>query len=225
MGALPADKRDAIVKACEAVSAGKYRDQFQVDWYQGGAGTSTNMNANEVLANVALELLGRPKGDYATIDPHDHLNMSQSTNDAYPTALKVAYLLRNDKLVAEVQALADAFRAKGNEYLRALKMGRTELQDAVPMTRRPGAALDGVGARDRDPAPARGGEVALRDQHGRHRHRDGPERPHGLRAGVRRSASPTLTGKPIVLAGDLIAATWDLHGFVVYSGALEEPRR
>ena len=108
VGALPRDKKEAIERACKAVIDGKYRDQFQVDWYQGGAGTSTNMNVNEVLANVGLELAGRPKGDYATIDPHDHLNMSQSTNDSYPTALKVAYLLRNDKLVAEVQALADA---------------------------------------------------------------------------------------------------------------------
>jgi aspartate ammonia-lyase len=134
VGALSAEKRAAIEKACQAVIDGKYRDQFQVDWYQGGAGTSTNMNANEVLANVALELTGRKKGDYKAIEPHDDLNMSQSTNDSYPTALKVAYLLRNDKLIAEVQALAGALRAKGNTYLKTLKMGRTELQDAVPMT-------------------------------------------------------------------------------------------
>ena len=133
-GGLPAAKRDAIEKAGRAVIAGGYHDQFQVDWYQGGAGTSTNMNINEVLANVALEQMGKEKGDYAAIDPHDDLNMSQSTNDSYPTSIKVAFLLRNDKLVPEVEALAAAFRAKGNQYLRVVKMGRTELQDAVPMT-------------------------------------------------------------------------------------------
>jgi aspartate ammonia-lyase len=92
------------------------------------------MNANEVLANVGLELTGRKKGDYAVLDPHDDLNRSQSTNDAIPTALKVAFLMGNDRVVRDVQELADAFRAKGNEYMRVVKMGRTELQDAVPMT-------------------------------------------------------------------------------------------
>jgi len=91
----------AIEKVCNAVLAGKYHDQFQVDWCQGGAGTSTNMNANEVLANIALELSGHKKGDYQIVDPHDALKMSQSTSDSYPTAIKVAFLLRNDKLVEE----------------------------------------------------------------------------------------------------------------------------
>jgi aspartate ammonia-lyase len=113
VGALSAEKRDAIEAAAREVIAGKYNDQFLVDWYQGGAGTSTNMNINEVLANVALEMSGHAKGDYEAIDPHNDLNMSQSTNDSYPTSLKVAYLLRNDKLIAEVQELADAFHAKG----------------------------------------------------------------------------------------------------------------
>ena len=113
---------------------GKYHDQFVVDWYQGGAGTSTNMNANEVLANIALELSGHKKGDYSIVEPHDHLNMSQSTNDSYPTAIKVALLLRNDKLIAELEKLAASFRAKGDAYIDVLKMGRTEMQDAVPMT-------------------------------------------------------------------------------------------
>src|SRR5688572_26175565 len=131
---MPKEKLALIEKAAEAVRAGKYHDQFQVDWYQGGAGTSTNMNANEVLANIALELSGRKKGDYAFVEPHDHLNMSQSTNDSYPTAIKVAFLLRNDVLIKELEQLALAFRKKGNEFLEIPKMGRTELQDAVPMT-------------------------------------------------------------------------------------------
>src|ERR1043166_1655885 len=134
VGAMKPEKLAAIEKACQAVLAGKYHDQFKVDWYQGGAGTSTNMNANEVLANVALELSGHKKGEYQFIDPHDDLNMSQSTNDSYPTAIKVAFLLRNDKLIEELQKLVAAFRSKGDAYLEIVKMGRTEMQDAVPMT-------------------------------------------------------------------------------------------
>ena len=113
VGAMKKERLDAIEKACQAVIAGKYHDQFQVDWYQGGAGTSTNMNANEVLANIALELSGHKKGEYQYIEPHDDLNMSQSTNDSYPTAIKVAFILRNEKLIEELQQLSAAFRAKG----------------------------------------------------------------------------------------------------------------
>ena len=113
---------------------GKYHDQFKVDWYQGGAGTSTNMNANEVIANIALELSGHKKGEYQFLDPHDDLNMSQSTNDSYPTAIKVAFILRNAKLTEELEKLVASFRAKGDAYLEIVKMGRTEMQDAVPMT-------------------------------------------------------------------------------------------
>ena len=134
VGAMKKERLDAIEKACNAVLAGKYHDQFQVDWYQGGAGTSTNMNANEVLANIGLELSGHKKGEYQFLEPHDDLNMSQSTNDSYPTAIKVAFILRNGKLIEELEKLSASFRAKGNEYLEVVKMGRTELQDAVPMT-------------------------------------------------------------------------------------------
>jgi len=134
VGAMKPDRLAAIEKAYTAVMAGKYRDQFLVDWYQGGAGTSTNMNANEVFANVALELSGHKKGEYQYVEPHDDLNMSQSTNDSYPTAIKVAVILRNDKLIAELRQLVASFRKIGNQYLEIPKMGRTELQDAVPMT-------------------------------------------------------------------------------------------
>src|SRR6201994_3682063 len=134
VGAMKKERLDAIEKACNAVLDGKYHDQFLVDWYQGGAGTSTNMNANEVLANIGLEMTGHKKGKYQFLEPHDDLNMSQSTNDSYPTAIKVAILLRNDKLMAELTLLARSFRAKGNAYLEVVKMGRTEMQDAVPMT-------------------------------------------------------------------------------------------
>lgn len=134
VGAMKPERLAAIEKACQAVLAGKYHDQFQVDWYQGGAGTSTNMNANEVLANVALELTGHQKGEYQYVEPHDDLNMSQSTNDSYPTAIKVAFVLRNGKLIDELQKLSESFRSKGAAYIDIVKMGRTELQDAVPMT-------------------------------------------------------------------------------------------
>src|SRR5262249_12760279 len=134
VGAMKPETLAAIEKACQAVLNGKYHDQFRVDWYQGGAGTSTNMNANEVLANIALELSGHKKGEYQLVDPHDHLNMSQSTNDSYPTAIKVAFLLRNSKLIEELQSLVTSFRKKGDAYLKIVKMGRTEMQDAVPMT-------------------------------------------------------------------------------------------
>ena len=180
VGAMKKEKLAAIEKAAEAVLEGKYHDQFQVDWYQGGAGTSTNMNANEVLANVALELTGHKKGEYTVLEPHDDLNMSQSTNDSYPTAIKVALLLRNDKLIAELQKLAASFRAKGNAYIDIVKMGRTELQDAVPMTvgqefHAFAASLEGEIA-----AAARRGEVPLRRQHGRHRDRHRAQRAQGL---------------------------------------------
>src|SRR6185503_10178662 len=134
VGAMKPERLAAIEKATAAIREGKYHDQFLVDWYQGGAGTSTNMNANEVIANVGLELTGHKKGEYQFLEPHDDLNMSQSTNDSYPTAIKVAFLLRNDKLIEELKKLSASFRAKGQAYLEIVKMGRTEMQDAVPMT-------------------------------------------------------------------------------------------
>src|SRR6478736_663391 len=127
-------KAYAIEKACQAVIAGKYHDQFLTDMYQGGAGTSANMNANEVLANVALEMMGKKKGEYQFVEPHDDLNMGQSTNDVYPTAIHVALLLHNDKVIKEAQLLSQAFHKKGEEFKNLIKMGRTEGQDAVPMT-------------------------------------------------------------------------------------------
>lgn len=134
VGRLKKDRLAAIEKACQAVIDGKYHDQFLVDLYQGGAGTSANMNVNEVLANIALELSGHKKGEYQYIEPHDDLNMGQSTNDVYPTAIKVALLLHNDKLLKEADLLAKAFHKKGDEFKDIIKMGRTEGQDAVPMT-------------------------------------------------------------------------------------------
>jgi len=220
VGVMKKETLASIEKAAAALRRGEYHDQFQVDWYQGGAGTSTNMNANEVLANVALELSGHKKGEYAIIEPHDHLNLSQSTNDSYPTALKVAFLLRNDVLVAELEKLAASFRAQGDRNINVVKMGRTELQDAVPMT---------VGQEFHAFAASLDGEIALlRDAEkdlytvnmGATAIGTGLNAPKGY---AERTAAhlAKLTGKPIVPAKDMLAATWDQQGFVVYSGALK----
>ncbi len=134
LGVLPADVADAIVHGCDRIIAGEFLDQFPTDMIQGGAGTSTNMNVNEVIANLALEHLGRPKGDYQRVDPHDHVNCSQSTNDAFPTAFRIALINRLGSYSQALALLRDAFRAKGKEFSKVLKMGRTHLQDAVPMS-------------------------------------------------------------------------------------------
>ena len=220
VGAMKKDRLAAIEKACAAVREGKYHDQFMVDWYQGGAGTSTNMNANEVLANIGLELTGHKKGEYQYLEPHDDLNMSQSTNDSYPTALKVAFLLRNDRLISELEQLAASFRMKGDAYLEIVKMGRTEMQDAVPMT---------VGQEFHAFAAGLEDEIKLL--------RDSEKYLYSVNMGATAIGTAInvpkgyaercafhlaqLTGKPIVPAKDMLAATWDQQGFVVYSSALK----
>src|SRR3954469_10233927 len=134
LGLLDGKLADAIVAASEEVRAGKWHEQFVVDVIQGGAGTSTNMNANEVIANRALELLGRAKGDYKFLHPNEHVNMSQSTNNVYPTALKLAAYSGIMRLVEAMAVLREAFEHKSDEFRDIIKMGRTQLQDAVPMT-------------------------------------------------------------------------------------------
>lgn len=132
---LQADIADAIVAACDAILAeGRCMDQFPVDVFQGGAGTSTNMNTNEVVANLALELAGFEKGRYDLINPNDHVNKSQSTNDAYPTGFRLALYFMVQRLIIAIEELAGAFDRKGLEFEDVLKMGRTQLQDAVPMS-------------------------------------------------------------------------------------------
>lgn len=135
LGTIPKDKADVIIRACdEIIVKGKCLDQFPSDVYQGGAGTSVNMNANEVIANLALELLGLPKGNYEVIHPNDHVNKCQSTNDAYPTAFRVAVHESLDELKSSMTILKNSFEKKAIEFDKILKMGRTQLQDAVPMT-------------------------------------------------------------------------------------------
>ena len=134
LGVLDRTIADAIVAACREIVDGKFRDQFPVDMMQGGAGTSVNMNANEVIANRALELMGHKKGEYQYCSPNDHVNCAQSTNDAYPTAFRYTFVRMDKKLENSLRALIASFRAKGNEFADIIKMGRTQLQDAVPMT-------------------------------------------------------------------------------------------
>jgi len=134
LGLLDQERCDAIVAACKEIQAGKLHDQFVVDVIQGGAGTSTNMNANEVVTNRALELLGHQRGDYQHLHPNEHVNMGQSTNDVYPTALKLATYVGIFRLVDAMSHLRRAFERKAEEFGDVLKMGRTQLQDAVPMT-------------------------------------------------------------------------------------------
>jgi len=220
VGRLNKEKLAAIEKACLAVMEGKYHDQFLVDMYQGGAGTSANMNANEVLANIALEMSGHKKGEYQYIEPHDDLNMGQSTNDVYPTAIKVALLLHNDKLIKELEALSSSFHKKGEEFKTLLKMGRTEGQDAVPMTL--GQEFHAFGNQlDAEIEALRKSEEYLYTQN------------MGATAiGTGITASPgyaekcavqlaKITGKPMVLAKDLIAETSSMQGYVMYSSALK----
>src|SRR5438034_9727234 len=134
LGRLDRDVAAAIVKAADEILSGRLRDQFIVDVYQAGAGTSHNMNANEVLANRAAELLGEPRGSYTRVHPNDHVNMGQSTNDVFPTATRLALLLGAGSLVAAARALVESLARKADEFTDVLKTGRTHLQDAVPIT-------------------------------------------------------------------------------------------
>lgn len=134
LGLLDSGIKEAIIKACDKIINGEYHDQFVVDMIQGGAGTSTNMNANEVIANVALEIMGHKKGEYQYCHPNDHVNLSQSTNDAYPTALRVALYELLGMLSESMEMLKKSFIKKSQDFKNVLKMGRTQLQDAVPMT-------------------------------------------------------------------------------------------
>jgi aspartate ammonia-lyase len=210
----------AMEQACEELLEGKLHDQFRVDVFQGGAGTSTNMNANEVIANRALEFLGRPKGDYEHCDPHDHVNLSQSTNDAYPSAIHLALVLGNDVLVAELDRLVASFRAKGKQFAKVLKMGRTQLQDAVPMTL--GQEFDAFAQSLADEVKTlrRIENVLLEVNMGGTAIGTGLNAPEGFtRSCVAHLAK--VTGRDIRAAEDLVEATQDTQAFVLYSSCLK----
>jgi aspartate ammonia-lyase len=221
LGYLTAGKAGAIEKACTLIAEHeKYHDQFVVDAVQGGAGTSTNMNANEVVANVALECMGREKGDYAALHPNDDVNMSQSTNDAYPTALRLAVIFAAEPLIEALDELAYAFKAKAVEFSDVLKIGRTQLQDAVPMTL--GQEFDAFFITIKEDV-SRIREVAALF---REVNLGATAIGTGINTDPRYAALAIeelarIAKQPLVPASNLIEATSDMGAFVLFSGVLK----
>lgn len=221
LGNLPPAKASAIERACDLIAReSRFHDQFVVDAVQGGAGTSTNMNANEVVANVALELMGRPKGDYGALHPNDDVNMAQSTNDAYPTALRLAVIFATEPMIAALDELAFAFKAKAVEFADVLKIGRTQLQDAVPMTL--GQEFDAFFATIKEDVSRLREAAALFREINLGATAIGT----GITADARYAALAIeelarLARLPLVPATNLIEATSDMGAFVLFSGVLK----
>jgi len=217
---LPNDIALAIQKACEEIIEGKFADQFPVDLIQGGAGTSTNMNINEVVANRALELLGHKKGEYKYCHPNNHVNLSQSTNDAFPTSFKLAFIFMNDELVEELALLIESFRKKGKEFNDVLKMGRTQLQDAVPMTLGQEFEAFAVTLEEEVERLNQMAKLFLEMNMGATAIGTGinsePEYSKKCIKNLR-----IISGKEVVLASNLIEATPDTGSTVMYSSALK----
>jgi aspartate ammonia-lyase len=210
-----------IEGACQELIDGKLHQEFNIDVFQGGAGTSTNMNANEVIANRALELMGHRKGEYRYCSDHDHVNRSQSTNDAYPSALHIGMALGNIELVAAMKELIAAFRAKGKEFGGILKMGRTQLQDAVPMT---------LGQEFEAFAETLSGEVLALERIQQNVLCEVNMGATAIGTGLNAPAGyaqrctdhlAKITGLPIHLASDLIEATQDTQAYVLYSSCMK----
>src|SRR3954447_18222372 len=219
LGHLPQDKAPAIDQACDAIIAGGFAEQFVVDAIQGGAGTSTNMNANEVIANLALELTGGAKGDYGALHPNNDVNMAQSTNDAYPTALRLAIILASAPLVQALEELAYTLKGKAVEFGDVLKMGRTQLQDAVPMTL--GQEFDAFHATVKEDIARIRELVALFREVNLGATAIGT----GINTDPRYAALAVeelgrISGQPMVLATNLVEATSDMGAFVLFSGLL-----
>jgi aspartate ammonia-lyase len=210
----------AIEGAAQEVIDGKLHDQFQLDMLQGGAGTSTNMNINEVLANRALELMGHQKGEYKYCDPHDHLNRSQSTNDSYPTAIHIGLALGNKEVIKSFSELIEAFHAKGKEFSNILKMGRTQLQDAVPMTL--GQEFEAFAETLQDEIQALQSieKVLCEVSMGGTAIGTGLNAPAGYAEKCTQHLAK-VTGMPIKQARNLIEATQDTQAFVLYSSVLK----
>jgi aspartate ammonia-lyase len=220
LGLLSKSLSDAIVRACNEIINGKYTFHFVVDMIQGGAGTSTNMNANEVIANRALEILGYERGQYEHCHPNNHVNLSQSTNDAYPTAIKIALLRSNEKLVEVLRSLIESFSMKAREFSHVIKMGRTQLQDAVPMTLGQEFEAYAVMLEEEIDRLNQNVQLFLEVNMG------------GTAIGTGINADPAysetvikylkeITGKPIVLAHNLVEATQDTGAFIMYSSAVK----
>lgn len=207
-----------IAEACDEIVAGKYHDQFPVDMIQGGAGTSINMNANEVIANIVLEKLGKNKGEYEFCSPNDHVNLSQSTNDAYPTAIKMGLLHMNTGLVDRLEKIVEAFRAKGREFHDVIKMGRTQLQDAVPMTL--GQEFEAYAATLEEDISKLNNNASLfvEVNMGATAIGTGLNAPVGYASLCAKNLAQ-ITGFPVVSAPDLVEATPDTGSYVIYSSA------
>ena len=220
LGLLDARKSRAIIEACEDIRAGRLHDQFVVDVIQGGAGTSTNMNANEVIANRALEILGMARGRYDQIHPIEHVNLSQSTNDVYPTAVKLTLHVEIENLVAAMEELRSAFERKSVEFADLLKIGRTQMQDAVPMTLGQEFSTYAV-MLEEDQQRLREAALLIQEINlGATAIGTGINAPPGYAAhSCRRLAE--CTGIAFVPARNLVEATQDTGAFVQLSGALK----
>jgi aspartate ammonia-lyase len=220
LGLLTPEIAGAIIEAAREIRAGKHHQHFRVDVIQGGAGTSTNMNANEVIANRALELLGKERGDYEVVHPNNHVNLSQSTNDVYPTAVKLALHSSITDLQTAMGALAGAFLLKGEEFASFIKMGRTQLQDAVPMTL--GQEFSAFAHTMLEDVDRLGEAQALVREinMGATAIGTGINAPKGYAEIVRAHLSE-ITGLQLITAPDLVEATADTGVFVQLSGVLK----
>lgn len=212
-------KFTAIARACDDIIGGDLIEHFLVDVFQGGAGTSSNMNANEVIANRALEHLGRPRGDYQTVHPNDDINMSQSTNDVYPTAVRLALLLCRAELQSALAGLISAFEQKGHEFAGVIKIGRTQLQDAVPITL--GQEFEAFAATLREDT-ARLDEVGSFFQEINLGGTAVGTRINASRAYAERAIEELsrISGFDLKAASNLLEASWDTGAFVTFSGIL-----
>ncbi|HEX3866789.1 MAG TPA: aspartate ammonia-lyase, partial [Gemmatimonadaceae bacterium] len=220
LGLLDNGIAEDIVRAAEEIRAGRHHEYFVVDMIQGGAGTSTNMNANEVIANRVLEMRGKERGEYRAVHPNNHVNLSQSTNDVYPTAVKIALHRAIEALRGAMRELVDAFLAKGQEFGQLIKMGRTQLQDAVPMTL--GQEFTAFGHTIMEDVDRLGEAQALIREinMGATAIGTGINAPPGYAATVCRELS-RITGLVLITAPDLVEATADTGAFVQLSGVLK----
>ena len=220
LGLLDEARADAIVRACEEVRGGELHEHFAVDIVQGGAGTSTNMNANEVIANRALELLGHERGEYKFLHPLEQVNLSQSTNDVYPTAIKVALRFEIDALIEAMEVLRLSFAAKAAEFKDILKMGRTQLQDAVPMTLGQEFSTYAV-MLEEDQQRLREAALLIQEINLGATAIGTGINAHPNYAALARKHLSEVTGIPYVTAGNLVEATQDAGAFVQLSGVLK----
>jgi len=220
LGLLDEPRTRAIVAACEEIRRGALLDEFVVDVIQGGAGTSTNMNANEVIANRGLELMGRRKGEYEALHPVEHVNLSQSTNDVYPTAVRLALHFCIATLVREMGELRRAFEAKAREFSEVLKMGRTQLQDAVPMTLGQEFSTYAVMLGEDEQRLQEAVQLIHEINLGATAIGTGINAPPGY-AGLSTQKLADISGVAVISASNLVEATQDAGAFVQLSGVMK----